>query len=323
MLKTPRSTRSAALRQMTAAASVPLFAALSNGRARAQTTPKLRVAAIPIDVAAASYYAQDMGFFKKHGLDVEVVTGLNGSAIAAAVAGGSLDVGDGNTAAIATAHERGVPFVLVAPSGAYDGKSPTGGLMVANASPLKSAKDLAGKTVAVAAIRNIMEIAMRAWLNKNGVPDGSVKFVEIAFSEMGAALASGRVDAVVAEEPVLTAITQKDGRVIGRPGDAIGPLWIEGGFFTTLDFAKAHPDVVKRFADALAETNAWANKNHDASGQILGKYAKTTFDPAQRRCYYPERLNAAQVQPLIDAAAQYGVLKASFPAKEIFAPGLG
>lgn len=33
-------------------------------------------------------------------------------------------------------------------------------------------------------------------------------------------------------------------------------------------------------------------------------------------------LRAEEMQPLIDAAAHYGVLKAPFPAKELFAPGL-
>jgi hypothetical protein len=38
--------------------------------------------------------------------------------------------------------------------------------------------------------------------------------------------------------------------------------------------------------------------------------------------YYPERLRASELQPLIDASAKYGLLKASFPAKDIIAPGV-
>jgi NitT/TauT family transport system substrate-binding protein len=314
-------TRSTCVRVL--AASAIGVASLTNPQPLASQTTKLRVAAIPIDVGAGSYFAQDMGFFQKHGLDAEVVTMLNGSSVAAAVAGGSLDIGDGNTTAIATAHERGVPFVLLAPSGAYDNRTPTGGLVVLKTSPLKTPKDLVGKTIAVAGLRNISEVAMRSWLDKNGVSSDLVKYVEIPFAEMGVALTTGRVDGVVAEEPTLTALTSKDGKLIGLPNGAIAPIWVEGGFFCTLDFAKAHPDVIKRFADAIAESNAWANKNQEASARILGKYAKTTFDPLQKRCFFPERLNAAQLQPLIDASAKYGVLRAAFPAKDMFAPGLG
>src|SRR5580704_16939136 len=71
---------------------------------------KLRVAGIPIDIAGACYYAQDQGFFTKYGLDVEIVQLANGSVVAEAVAGGSVDIGNGNTLAISTAHEHGIPF---------------------------------------------------------------------------------------------------------------------------------------------------------------------------------------------------------------------
>jgi hypothetical protein len=42
----------------------------------------------------------------------------------------------------------------------------------------------------------------------------------------------------------------------------------------------------------------------------------------KHRVYYPARLDAAQLQPLIDAAARYGVLKATFPASDLFVQGL-
>src|ERR1700735_3614743 len=105
---------------------VATFLPISGGT---QTLPHVRVAAIPIDVGALSYYADKQGYFKKHGLDVEIIQGGTGAAIAAAVVGGSIDIGDGNTTTLATGHERGVPFVLAAPSGAYSSKAPTGALL--------------------------------------------------------------------------------------------------------------------------------------------------------------------------------------------------
>lgn len=285
-------------------------------------TAKLRVAAIPIDISGASIYAVEMGFFKKHGLDVDLTVGGSGPAVAAAVIGGSLDIGSGNSTSLATGHERGVPLVLVAPSGAYSAKNPSGELLVLKTSPLKAPKDLVGKTVGIGNIRAISEVAMRAWLDQNGVDNNAVKFVEIPFSQMGGALTAGRVDAVLPEEPALSAVLANgDSRRIGLPNSAIAALWVEGGYFCTLEFAKAHPDIVKNFADAIAETDAWANKNHDATAKILAKYG-LTVTPQMHRVFYPERLHAADLQPLIDASAKYGVLKATFPAQEMFAPGI-
>jgi NitT/TauT family transport system substrate-binding protein len=289
----------------------------------AQTLPHVRVAAIPIDVGALSYFANQQGFFKKHGLDVEIIQGGNGAAIAAAVVGGSIDIGDGNTTTLATGHERGVPFVMAAPSGAYSSKAPTGALLVAKNSPIRTPKDLVGKTIGVSGVRNISEVASRAWLEKNGVSGDSVKFVEITFSQMGPALTAGRIDAAMAEEPSFSTIIGGDvGRVLATPYDNIAPQWIEGGYFVTLEYAKANPDVIRKFADAMAEAAVWANANHAATAAMLAEFAKTPVAPNQQRMYYPPRLRAADLQPLIDASAKYGVLKAPFPAKDMFAPGL-
>ncbi len=116
---------------------------------RAQTAPDhLRIGAAPVEVGALVYYAQDEGFFKKANLDIEIVAAANGPAIAAAVASGTVDVGSGNALSIAQAHEKGLNFVYVAPAGAYTTASPTGGCVVAKASPVHVAKDLNGKTIA-------------------------------------------------------------------------------------------------------------------------------------------------------------------------------
>jgi ABC-type nitrate/sulfonate/bicarbonate transport system substrate-binding protein len=73
------------------------------GPAGAQTMTKLRVAAVPIDISSAVFYAQSLGNFKKRNLDVELVVMANGPATAAAVMGGSLDFG---TAAVAPQPRR-------------------------------------------------------------------------------------------------------------------------------------------------------------------------------------------------------------------------
>jgi NitT/TauT family transport system substrate-binding protein len=283
-----------------------------------QSAAKLRVAGIPNDIGIASAYAYEQGIFKKYGLDVELVVGGTGASVAAAVVGGALDVGSGNTASIATAHERGIPFVLVAPSGAWSAKAPTGALLVAKSSPITSVKDRTGKIIGVTLVRGISEVECRALLDQSGANSESAKFLEIPYSAMSPALAAGRIDAASVEEPAFSNImSQGNVRPIGIPGNAIGPLWVEGGYFVLRSFAAAHPDIVTKFANAMAETDAWANKNPVATARILSKYTNVPVDPSMVRCFYPERLKAEDLQPLIDASAKYGILKASFPAKEL------
>ena len=52
-------------------------------------------------------------------------------------------------ASLAAAVERGLPFALIAGAGLYSTAKPTSMMIVAKNSPLKTAKDLSGKTVAV------------------------------------------------------------------------------------------------------------------------------------------------------------------------------
>lgn len=289
-------------------------------RAGAQTLTKIRVAAVPIDITAAVLYGVDQGFFRKRNLDVEPVMMTNGPATAAAVSGGSLDIGTAAVVTIANAHERGIPFVLVAPGAAYSSKQPTGSLIALQSAPLHTARDLAGKTVGVTSLKGVSEMATWAWLEKNGVAADAVKFIEIPYADMGPALTAGRVDAVVAEEPAQSQLLAGGGRVVANVNDAIGDTWLGGGWFCLLSYANAHPEIVRAFADGIAEAGAWANKNHDASAKILESYTKQPISPNQKRAFYPERVSPALLQPLIDASAKYGLLKASFPAKDVIAP---
>jgi len=290
--------------------------------AQGQTPTKLRVAGVPLDNAAGVYYAVEQGFFKKRGLDVEIVRLANGAATAAAVAGHAIEVGNGNTISFASAHEHGIPFLLVAPSGAYNSKTPTGALVVLKNSPLRSARDLVGKTVGVPSLHGVGEIAVRGWLEMNGTPSADVKFIELSYAQMGPALDAGRLAAAMPEEPTLSYLLATNSRILATAYDSIGPLWIEGGYFCMSDYISANPDVIARFSETMAETNSWANANPDATLAILAKYAQMQAPPNMRRATFPERLVAAQLQPLIDAAVHFGILQSAIPAKELFAPGI-
>jgi NitT/TauT family transport system substrate-binding protein len=303
------------------AASVLCFA-LAPRPGVAQQPYHLRVGTAPVEVGALAFYAADQGFFKKAGLDVELVAMANGPAIAAAVASGTLDAGSANALSIALAHERGLNFVYVCPGGAYTSAVPTAGLVVARTSTVQNAKDLSGKTIAVATLGSIGEIATRAWLDQNGVVQGNVKFVEMPYSSMETALTSGRVDAATMEEPALDRMLATDTRLIAPVYDAISKDFAEGGYFATADFVKAHLDLMRRFNAVISATARWANANPGTTARILTKYTGIATDDLKHRVRYHDTLDPARVQPLIDAAAKYGALKATFPASQIIAQGV-
>jgi len=286
----------------------------------AASAETLHIATTPIDVGAQVYYAQDMGFFKKAGLDVDIQTVSNGAAIASAVASGAIDIGQGNLLSIVTAYKKHFPFTIVAPAGRYSAQLPTSLLVVTLASPIHTAPDLNGKTVAINGLRNILELGMSAWLDGNGGNVKSVHFVEMPFSQMEGALAAGRVDAAFIAEPSLTA-ARKSMRVIAAPYSSIAPQFLIGSWFTTTDWVKAHPDLARRFAGVMRETARWANKNPAKSAAILAKYAKIPLGTLtmMARSTYSEHMNLGDIQPVIDRAARYGFIDAPFPAAALIA----
>src|SRR5580700_245596 len=161
---------------------------------RAQDNPKLRIATIPIEPGAQVYYAQDMGFFAKAGLDVDIQAMTTGPGIAAALVSNAVDIGFGSVDAVAAIHQKNVPLVLIAAASDYvPASAKTTGLVVPATSPLQTAKDLKGKVIAVTAINGITHTVAEAWLDQNGGDSSQAKFVEIPLAAMPAALQAGRV----------------------------------------------------------------------------------------------------------------------------------
>jgi ABC-type nitrate/sulfonate/bicarbonate transport system substrate-binding protein len=302
------------------AAALAVAAILSASvHASAQTFQPLRISTIPFDAGSEAFYAKEQGFFAKQGLDATVNPVGNGPAIAAAVASGAIDIGFSNALSVETAYKRGLPFVFIAAAAVYSSAAPTSVLMVPKDSPAKVAKDLNGKTIAVNGLKNIAEYAPSLWIDKNGGDSSTVKFVEIGPTEIPAALEQHRIDAAFVAEPQI-AQAKAASRIFAKAYDLLGDGFMIAGYFTTRQWAEAHPDLVRKFQAAMRETATWANAsaNTDASAEIMAKYAK--LDPAlvrsSVRAKFGTALSAAAIQPTIDLAAHYKLLDA-FPASEL------
>ena len=305
-------------RALCAAAVLALGLTTAVGAQQTPAMPTVRVAMPPTDAASQGYYAQVKGFYKKAGINVEILTINEGASVAAGVAGGTADIGQSNLSSLCAAHERGLPFVAIAGSNLYVSTTHQSELVVAPNSPYHVAKDLNGKTIAVAGLKNVQEVAFNKWMDTTGGNWTSVKMVEIPFAATVEAVATGRVDAAMMAEPQLSgALQSKRVRIVSAPMDSIGKQWIIGTWFTTTAYAKAHPDVIKAFAAAMAMSADWANHNQAESGKLLEAETGVALGANASRVVFANHLDVKEMQPLIDASAKYGSLKASFPASEL------
>ena len=292
--------------------------AVSAQRGLAQNAPpSLKISTTTVDSSAEPYYAVYGGFAKAAGLNVELIPSQNGAAIAAAVASGAVDIGNSNLVSIAIAHAKGIPFVIIAPGGLYSSKTPSTWLFVPKGSTARTGRDFAGKTVAVNTLGGLPHFAAEAWIDKTGGRSDATKFIEMSSGDMLVGLQQNRVDGVCLVEPFVTG-GRAAGSAIAPFFDAVAPSFLISAHFTTLEWARANADIVRRFQDTIAKTAAWANANHARTGEILVNVAKLNEDTIRTmsRTVFTERLDATQIQPVIDLTAKYGAIT-SFSADQL------
>jgi NitT/TauT family transport system substrate-binding protein len=293
------------------------------GRARpafAQTT-EIAVAGSPNDTAGLLFYAADMGFYEKAGLNVKLNQLVNSGTISAALASGALQIGSFSITLAALAREHGLDFQLVAPAGLYLSSTPTSGLIVAAAAPIHTAADLNGKTIGTRDLSNMSYFGAKQWLDKNGGDSKSVKWLEVPDAGAVAALQAGRIDAASISEPALDdALRGGSARSLASVFDAVAKRFLISGYFANPAFAAAQPGLIRTFATVMSQTAKWANANRPRTAQILEKYIKTPVAPGSLRVTYADHLSTADVQPVLDLMLDYGLLKAPMHAHDLFSP---
>jgi NitT/TauT family transport system substrate-binding protein len=270
--------------------------------ALAQNVTSIRLGAGKVEANAQAYYADAQGFFKKVGLDVQVVTLRSGTTIAAAIIGGDLQCGVSNLVSLGAAHAKGLPFVLIAGGALYDSAVPNAGFVVAPNSPIKTAKDLIGKTVGGLSVGGLDQLAFDAWLDKNGVDYTSVRFIEIAPSAMAEALALDRVQAASIADPEL-AVEAPRLKFLAKGWDAIAPVFMQTAWFTTQEWLAKNKDAAKRFNDAMVMAAQWGMANPEAGAAVLAK--ALGYGEPRARMHYALKNDVGLIQPLFDATYKY------------------
>jgi NitT/TauT family transport system substrate-binding protein len=273
----------------------------------AQAAPlTINVISLPSDTAGTLYYADELGYFKAAGLDVHITDMTASPPIVAAVASGAGDIGFSVVTSTAVAHERGIPIRFIAPGAMWVTANGTAQLVVAKDSTLQSAASFNGKTIAVTGLADLTYYGTKAWLDRNGGDTSTIKWVELSFPEMAAAVAQHRVDGAMIAEPFLEA-SRPQVRFVAPVDDAIAPRFMSTGWIATNDWIKAHPAEAAKFADVLLKTAQWANTHRKESAQILLKHTRITPETAatMSRVEYATSLDPKMLQPSIDAAAKY------------------
>jgi NitT/TauT family transport system substrate-binding protein len=273
----------------------------------------LNVGVIPIADVAPLYLGIDKGFFKEQQLTIKPQLAEGGAAITPAVLSGDFQIGFSNTISLLIAASQDLPVQIIS-QGVLAGKSEEeawADLLVLKDGPIKDAKDLEGKTIAVNTLKNICEVTIKASLEQDGVAVDTLEFTEVPFPDMNAALEAGRVDAACVVEPFVSQ---------GKAGKARGidPFYVRTApdltvatYFTSTEYAEQNPDVVDRFVEAMNKSLTYAQSHPDEVRQVLLDYTEIPPEAAEQiklPIWRPD-LNEPTIEQLSELSLKYGLIE--------------
>jgi NitT/TauT family transport system substrate-binding protein len=202
----------------------------------------------------------------------------------------------------------------------YDSGSPFALLLVDAHSAISRGGDLNGKVVSTPGLRDIGQLADAAWIDQHGGDSSTVRFVELTMSASAPALEEHRIDATTILEPDLSAAMSSGKlRVLGQSFGAIAPHFLFSAWFAKPEWVKQNPAAAKAFATVVAQAAKYTNGHHAETVPLASAFTGIPMPDYVRmtRAINGTELRAADIQPVIDAAAKYHIIASGFSADEL------
>jgi NitT/TauT family transport system substrate-binding protein len=277
-----------------------------------QGVTSIKVGDVDGSPAAFLTFGVQKGFFTEHGLDVEVVPQQGGAAILPGLVSGDLQIGGSNVVSIFLARSRNLPVKIIAP-GTSVGADPAkdfSAVVVAGDSPIRSGRDLAGKTIGVNTLQNVNDVVIKSYLEAQGADASSVKLTEMPFPTMLPAVTQHRVDAALVIEPFATTAQNQGARVLFRPYVEAKANLAIGTYSATEQYIRQNPEVVKSFQDGLAQTAAYVAEHPDEFRTALTTIAKVAPDLAAKvnLPVWRSDMDTASLEFFADRMVRYGLV---------------
>jgi NitT/TauT family transport system substrate-binding protein len=178
-------------------------------------------------------------------------------------------------------------------------------------SGIKTPKDLEGKTVAVNTLNNVGPLTINNAMEKAGADYTKIKYIEIPFPDMNAALEAKRVDAAFEVEPAYSGGLAGGGTAVMHSYETLAPNMTVATYFASKDYIAKNGDVIDRFKRAIEKSLEFSAQNPDAVRKAVGTY---TDIPAEviAKIHLPvwkADLNEPTIQQVADLAKKYGYIE--------------
>lgn len=253
---------------------------------------EVRLGYFPNITHATALIGVEKGLYAKHlGVPVKASTFNAGPAAIEAVFSGAIDatyIGP-NPAINAWAKSSGKAINIIAGAA-------SGGVFLVVKPEINSVEDLKGKKIATPQLGNTQDVALRYWLDSKGLKTdtkggGDVHIVPQENSQTLQTFATGDIDGAWVPEPFASRmVLESKGKILQDERE----LWPDKQFVIThlivrQEWAKAHPDLVKKLLEAHVEATRFINDDPAAAAQT----ANAAIEKLTQKPLKPEVLQSA------------------------------
>ncbi|WP_216642722.1 ABC transporter substrate-binding protein [Hydrocarboniclastica marina] len=248
---------------------VGLMAMMASGllfSATAGALEKVRLAQNASPISGITMVANQQGFMKDHGIDLEVRSFTTGRQCLETVIGGGADIATTAEAPTTAAAMANQPIAFLARTQYSDLKT----LTSADAG-IDTLADLRGKRIAFTAGTGAEVYTMKL-LEKAGLTKSDVQLINLRPQDMAAALASGSIDAFNIFEPHVANAR----RVMGDDARLLNTSGIYAETFNIVlmqDYLESNRETVLNFMRALIEAEQWIKDNREQAISVIAEAA--------------------------------------------------
>ena len=249
-----------------------------------QSLKKITIGYSSISPASSSaWFAYEGGFFRKYGLDAQLIFIESGSRMVQTLISGDVVAAQVAGAPVIQSNLQGSGVVIIA------GLLNTMDYKFVVARDITRPDQLKGKTVAVSRVGSSSDFATRYTLEKYGlVPDKDVAILQIGSQPARfSALESGRIHGVMIAIP-LTARAAKLGLNILADLQMLGLEYQHTSLAVSQTMIKTQPDLVRNVLKSFVEGIHYAKTHRKEALAILAKYLKTDDADALQEAYESE-----------------------------------
>jgi NitT/TauT family transport system substrate-binding protein len=253
-----------------------LAAAAAASAAWAQEKVTFNMSWLPQGSVVGVVVAQDKGWFREAGLDVNIVRGYGGNRTANELDQGQFEFGYVDPISLVLNRANGGRIRMI---GAINTEWPAGICYMTGKLNPKGLDDLKGLAMGGGSASPVHNV-VPTWLEKNGKPRDMIRMLRMDPAVVDASLVEGKIDLAECWRASNRAVLQKRAKAAGSD-----VRWIEyrdfglnaygSGFAAREDYIAQKPDVVRRFLRESYRGYQFAAQNPDQAADIMLKMFPT------------------------------------------------